>query len=97
MRISDWSSDVCSSDLPAFCSYRAWPSGLDVDLAADTGSGRRRCLGDLLDVLESGADRAEHGKLRVAGNFQPDEIRSAERRVGKECGSTVRSRGSTDI
>src|SRR3546814_8764359 len=78
MRISDWSSDVCSSDLP--------PVGicLDRDGVLDTtrhterrGRNPRR-----------GADRAEHDKHQRPTN------RSEERRVGKECVSTCRSRWS---
>src|SRR3546814_6961002 len=57
MRISDWSSDVCSSDLESF------------SLEPVT----------LLKVTESKAWQAD---------------RSEERRVGKECVSTCRSRWS---
>src|SRR3546814_16353410 len=62
MRISDWSSDVCSSDLVA-------TGGL--------------AGGDIAEGAGAGADGAEdhHG-------------RSEERRVGKECVSTCRSRWS---
>src|SRR3546814_885408 len=44
MRISDWSSDVCSSDLPsgACSSSDAWPSRRSI--SALTASFRRRCL-----------------------------------------------------
>src|SRR3546814_1198702 len=66
MRISDWSSDVCSSDL----------------LGAQhtfTGAGFR------LD--DFGLGRDGHG-LSLRAN------RSEERRVGKECVSTCRSRWS---
>src|SRR3546814_4217314 len=74
MRISDWSSDVCSSDL---CDA----------LGAPTCA----CAGNLF-VLRDGAwltpliDRAG-----VAGICRQ---RSEERRVGKECVSTCRSRWS---
>src|SRR3546814_11321334 len=61
MRISDWSSDVCSSDLVA------WP-----DRVARQRAGQR---GEYLSV----GGRA---------------YRSEERRVGKECVSTCRSRWS---
>src|SRR3546814_2952264 len=63
MRISDWSSDVCSSDLCSMnCRQRL---------------GRcRLCLSRLL-----------RNPLR-------DPLRSEERRVGKECVSTCRSRWS---
>src|SRR3546814_1464048 len=59
LRISDWSSDVCSSDLP------------------------RVTCGSL-------APQPKHGRIRmrIRGN------RSEERRVGKECVSTCRSRWS---
>src|SRR3546814_1454967 len=63
MRISDWSSDVCSSDL------------------ADGGPRR----GAWLRAGEAAADRVRD---------QPDGRRSEERRVGKECVSTCRSRWS---
>src|SRR3546814_2606224 len=64
MRISDWSSDVCSSDLPH-------PGGL------------RRGRG-------GGARTALPGEC--AAPIRPR--RSEERRVGKECVSTCRSRWS---
>src|SRR3546814_11153810 len=64
MRISDWSSDVCSSDLR----YG------DADRPGD-----------------------DHEDRDVAGRRQgrrEDDARSEERRVGKECVSTCRSRWS---
>src|SRR3546814_4218273 len=69
MRISDWSSDVCSSDLAA----RAYilEKGMIVHQASSK---------DLLDDTET-----QHRYLSV---------RSEERRVGKECVSTCRSRWS---
>src|SRR3546814_10000147 len=63
MRISDWSSDVCSSDL------RSPPA-------------RHR-----------GAQRTGHGHLFPPAPRRWAE-RSEERRVGKECVSTCRSRWS---
>src|SRR3546814_13825873 len=88
MRISDWSSDVCSSDL--LCSHRlaAFPQA------------------DLVVVLDGGriVERGSHEQLMLAGGLyariyaaqaamaQPEEARSEERRVGKECVSTGRSR-----
>src|SRR3546814_9902770 len=64
MRISDWSSDVCSSDLPERLHHllRQAARTHDLDLALD-----RRHVG---------------------------RHRSEERRVGKECVSTCRSRWS---
>src|SRR3546814_2916719 len=65
MRISDWSSDVCSSDLKAISTR----SGIDMSgspLLVDAAVGSRELV----------------------------EPRSEERRVGKECVSTCRSRWS---
>src|SRR3546814_11202432 len=67
MRISDWSSDVCSSDL-AF--QRPWRVG-----GRSTPGGRRIARARGLS------------ERQVRG-------RSEERRVGKECVSTCRSRWS---
>src|SRR3546814_5810361 len=80
MRISDWSSDVCSSDL----------GRKDFGGAGGRmGHGLSMRRGRRIDGRGPGAGRA-------AGE-RPDGIagRSEERRVGKECVSTCRSRGST--
>src|SRR3546814_2334017 len=72
MRISDWSSDVCSSDL-CRCSQDRRPSPPRLALARPAKPAAR----------EQAADRPAQ-----AGS------RSEERRVGKECVSTCRSRWS---
>src|SRR3546814_3129853 len=80
MRISDWSSDVCSSDL----------------------AGRARRGLHLLPVLappprqRAGAGLAPQPDPRRRGValIPVQEERSEERRVGKECVSTCRSRWS---
>src|SRR3546814_8350602 len=77
MRISDWSSDVCSSDLGATGAHH-FP-GTFYDYNWSTTLARR----DTINV-----DAADE---RAAG---PDNGRSEERRVGKECVSTCRSRWS---
>src|SRR3546814_7074027 len=69
MRISDWSSDVCSSDLV----------GTDDEQAV---MGRQI---QAVGITRVGGDAVEMGL--------PDQ-RSEERRVGKECVSTCRSRWS---
>src|SRR3546814_1115938 len=66
MRISDWSSDVCSSDLTA--------------LTCMNGS-----------QLATAGLRHQPGRVIVPTRSVP---RSEERRVGKECVSTCRSRWS---
>src|SRR3546814_15802264 len=97
MRISDWSSDVCSSDLQA-----AWALQGDVEvgvglLSADFVVGVEQ--GDALGHCgHGGADMAEEGAgVQIdARTAQPLgklllRPRSEERRVGKECVSTCRS------
>src|SRR3546814_2660216 len=84
MRISDWSSDVCSSDLDAaHVPHRATLS---------QAAGDRR--GDLERRADPRSRRAGAWLERwrgMAGNSVADR-RSEERRVGKECVSTCRSR-----
>src|SRR3546814_11199410 len=78
MRISDWSSDVCSSDLLAVLRHDA------------------RLLGDGSDQGVQFALRAQAQRHRILGRAVGDVPvgRSEERRVGKECVSTCRSRWS---
>src|SRR3546814_18019046 len=94
MRISDWSSDVCSSDLTV-TSYSC-PA---------CAHGRRAMGPALMKAIPAGC---EDGRVwRVAGgghrgqNGGPNgdlvievRIRSEERRVGKGCVSTCKSRWS---
>src|SRR3546814_18111190 len=80
MRISDWSSDVCSSDL-AYYSMRGF---------------------SVQPTMVNGLPGLTNGSLDPAGIERIDVIkgpsgtlfgsRSEERRVGKECVSTCRSR-----
>src|SRR3546814_7720221 len=93
MRISDWSSDVCSSDLHVQrCAKGELPGALyalgaavrdDVELAAEmVHSGVAILLKELLEEEDS----------EVAANCCYAVHRSEERRVGKECVSKCRSR-----
>src|SRR3546814_14004570 len=107
MRISDWSSDVCSSDLDAVGRHRG----------AGIGGGndeREQTLNQLLVEMD-GFD-AKTNVILIAATNRPDVLdpallrpgrfdrqigvgapdRSEERRVGKECGSTCRSRWTPD-
>src|SRR3546814_4958699 len=101
MRISDWSSDVCSSDLLR---------------ARGTGEGRRRMAYTLITAnrnysswslrpwaLMKALGIAFHDRIEPFASdynytefrkFSPTGQRSEERRVGKECVSTCRSRWS---
>src|SRR3546814_8450664 len=87
MRISDWSSDVCSSDL----AHRREQPGAGVVQPAQR-----------LPVRQPGADQrlAGHRVLLELLHARPPPAqhtqngRSEERRVGKECVSPCRSRWS---
>src|SRR3546814_11847327 len=101
MRISDWSSDVCSSDLGQATRLLVAVGDDDVD--------SNHCIGpvELFGWLEAAAIDLEGGQKQVGremrcegigqaelGGEHGTEIRSEERRVGKECVSTCRSRWS---
>src|SRR3546814_4632867 len=88
MRISDWSSDVCSSDLGAQRRLRA-------DRRRHRGGGQARD-GGAGGGQDADRDGARSLSARPVGRFvlpQRDR-RTEERRVGKECVSTCRSRWS---
>src|SRR3546814_8229509 len=82
MRISDWSSDVCSSDLSKQIVIES--HGWSLDERWDKQAA-------LLPQVFMSAD-AREGSLAFAEKRKPE--RSEERRVGKECVSTCRSRWS---
>src|SRR3546814_12497983 len=97
MRISDWSSDVCSSDLVAgFCIG-------EIDRRV---RGKVRIEHDVQQpALALGNDRRHAGNrpgerpLRIdiaqpPGTLGHEQASSEERRVGKESVSTCRSRGA---
>src|SRR3546814_5035371 len=88
MRISDWSSDVCSSDLPPHKGVGGTPMSHLTQSHSDLLARSRRIAGQVGAVeraLLADKDCAEILHL-VA--------RSEERRVGKECVSTCSSRWS---
>src|SRR3546814_5758183 len=86
MRISDWSSDVCSSDLMA--------SGAPDFQPHDPKDDQFYRIVDVSDPAKPvEAGRWWYPGTRV-GDKEPQPQRSEERRVGKECGSTCRSRWS---
>src|SRR3546814_12092328 len=129
MRISDWSSDVCSSDLRARPlrrsqeKYGTWQAlrsgpcieelqhrvgcrdGFRIHLIRTLGLDHADQLLDHIDVRSfqrplrqrAKAVQARRAGLRRAagGGFEVEVFtRSEERRVGKECVSTCRSRWS---
>src|SRR3546814_19982104 len=87
MRISDWSSDVCSSDLFLEPLLQRLHDLVPVAERLDRLHllGRQIFFGDGLQPFLRDVD----GVLAIVG-----EQRSEERRVGKECVSTCRSRWS---
>src|SRR3546814_14821999 len=116
MRISDWSSDVCSSDLHAFQQACVLLQGIAVEALVPSGvlgqveqGERRRLIGTRRSEVETALD-GRAGPLaglagQARGGYQLDVVivvlegarealRSEERRVGKECGSTCRFRWS---
>src|SRR3546814_11870644 len=107
MRISDWSSDVCSSDLPSYFStdarreqllrvQRENPDAavLDHDGQALVARGQP-APADPLDADKKfgtvGAVAVDAQGNVAAATSTGGITRSEERRVGKECGSTLRS------
>src|SRR3546814_16541113 len=97
MRISDWSSDVCSSDLHAGAAGQQLPEQV---LAGGTQS-----IEDVAGLFEALLDagfvqQLQNGTLggshpQIPGQARRRGQRSEARRVGKEGDSTFRSRWST--
>src|SRR3546814_12045659 len=99
MRISDWSSDVCSSGLAPFwirCREMGIPETLAHKIALFRSQGQIVREADELFV-EIGWFQVLTGQNIMPGSYHPmaDQLmRSEERRVGKECVSTCRYRCS---
>src|SRR3546814_12529425 len=94
MRISDWSSDVCSSDLLEERQRGRVFGGDDLDVSALFLRLQAVLLqpGAKRDVLRVAELRCRY--LLVRKVLRRSDVRSEERRVGKECVSTCRSRWS---
>src|SRR3546814_6575478 len=94
MRISDWSSDVCSSDLQRRALVEAVERG---PIPAVHGVVRWRLI-DLVQWLHEefavSLDETTVGRELKKLGYVKLTARSEERRVGKECVSTCRSRWS---
>src|SRR3546814_19738807 len=94
MRISYWSSDVCSSDLKAaFLCSDLFNAGQTVEqVERDDLQRTYTSLEPLIPELKADIDReAKTVSVAFDETLPP---RSEERRVGKECVSTCRSRWS---
>src|SRR3546814_14253468 len=115
MRISDWSSDVCSSDLKRLNEVSGDGGVIDFSVGADADADESlrylRNKGGAFGAIYS-TQMSEMGLVHFPGPDQPNpnpvcsdialqladavasELRSEERRVGRECVSTCRSRWS---
>src|SRR3546814_3249656 len=83
VRISDWSSDVCSSDLSATC---AW----------DLPGPGRRCPDGGVRMWGAGPDGRGAARIRWSKRRSDGKDRSEELRGGEEWVSTSTSRGASE-
>src|SRR3546814_20994205 len=99
MRISDWSSDVCSSDLFGGEVTEGLVTGLEKDgdiflVHVETGAWQARSVLLATGVVNNAPPMSPdiHDAALRQGLLRYCPIRSEERRVGKECVRTCRSR-----
>src|SRR3546814_12308188 len=95
MRISDWSSDVCSSDLLILGMLQ---EVFDVYVMKPLRKRAPQCLRWMRSVLQQYKrpflTDEEINEMKLNRLWNLVQVRSEERRVGKECVSTCRSRWS---
>src|SRR3546814_4900149 len=91
MRISDWSSDVCSSDL-----MRARNGGERGRMPPFSRVHTIEAIIDQFERTQQAAQSTVHVPQQLGNLYETvgADQRSEERRVGKECVSTCRSRWS---
>src|SRR3546814_15620663 len=101
MRISDWSSDVCSSDLlilvdPKVLELKSYDDIPHLLSPVVTEPPKAvRALKWAVEEMERRYRMMSEISVRNLASFN-EKVRSEERRVGKECVSTCRSRWSPD-
>src|SRR3546814_18415298 len=111
MRISDWSSDVCSSDLRTNY-FQPGADGAPKDYLSIKLDSRAvdelplpRPLVEIwvysprVEAVHLRGGKVARGGIRWSdrrADFRTEILRSEERRVGKECVRTGNSRGSPD-
>src|SRR3546814_9582215 len=101
MRISDWSSDVCSSDLAIervkYAAYEIGANcivGLSIDMDEISGKGKSMFMLTAIGTAVIIEKEVGEKVLPKSDEKLENVGRSEERRVGQECVSTGRSRGS---
>src|SRR3546814_13712640 len=100
MRISDWSSDVCSSDLSDFdaglrsVSIKCTCNQFGAELLSQRKHAFNGCAWQRLNLCLLFVRCAPCSRRHCEKESWSDEKRSEERRVGKEWVSTCRSRWS---
>src|SRR3546814_18777382 len=111
MRISDWSSDVCSSDLESSELTQRWQAEKEkinseaklkeqldaarIELEQAQRNGDLARAGELsYGAIPQLTKQPEEAQAVSQGAMLREEVRSEERRVGKECVSTCRYRWS---
>src|SRR3546814_14212390 len=96
MRISDWSSDVCSSDLRHPLGRYGAGARLpaEASLADNFGVSRPIVREAIAQLTADGVLVTRKGSGAYVSETPGGKARSEERRVGKECVSTCRVRWS---
>src|SRR3546814_10103087 len=102
MRISEWSSDVCSSDLadnlPMHADKHRNPEPVEEGLSTRSALRQAQGYGDEEPMAASASRAGTRPRSELPMKKPPARSatrrRSEERRVGKECVSTCRSRWS---
>src|SRR3546814_9046133 len=94
MRISDWSSDVCSSDLDGLPAISSGRGNGNLDVRTLNIANNPFKPGDILVTSGTGGLYPPNIPVAIVVSRQDDGARSEARRGGKECVSTCRSRWS---
>src|SRR3546814_2977430 len=106
VRISDWSSDVCSSDLIFDCGREDIRAARDDQVLESVADEQKAIIVHMPDIarLDPAIDDCLRGEFGIVPIAEHDPVmphddfaghtarRSEERRVGNECGRTCRSR-----
>src|SRR3546814_13887963 len=97
MRISDWSSDVCSSDLGLLTVAKQGKVNIFSGRIVEIEGLPDLKVEQAFELSDASAERSAAGcsvRLNKEPIIEYINSRSEERRVGKECVSTCRSRWS---